>query len=486
MFPSSIAFLTFAFISVCLTGLGLAQSEPLPTHLDMIPTDFDRVVVVGDLHGDLNQALRGFLVAGIISLQPNYYTDYLAETAGEDKKKKELGGDGHPVSHKAVKKNYLNFNMMFNKRATLMLGSDPDTYHWAGGKTLVVCTGDAMNIGPDDFSILRFVMRLSREARATGGRFEFLLGNHEMRNLGGDFDGVHPWSYEQSGGREGRTYLLSMKSDVGAFLRRRRVMFLWNGWLFLHGGLVPTGLAAIKELIVPFNPTTFVSKVNDAVLAYLTAKDPQALPRDVKKLAEIFTNVNYTENGNVNPMLIHPLLELCDSDCQPRCTEIHQVIADLGGAVKAQIVGHTPHFLPNFAFCDGELIAIDFGNSKWKTGKGAAVATLVLTSPPQYKYAAEISKRDGTKLYSNKLTLGDWDAALAVATADQIPTQEELESAQFWYRAVIGFLLLMAIGLSLQLWRRSKQIGQMERAEHEMAPLRNGGQPAHPSYGSNA
>jgi hypothetical protein len=57
---------------------------------------------------------------------------------------------------------------------------------WAGGKTILVQTGDLIDRGPDSRAVLDFVMGLEQQASQAGGRLIALLGNHEAMNILGD------------------------------------------------------------------------------------------------------------------------------------------------------------------------------------------------------------------------------------------------------------------------------------------------------------
>lgn len=55
--------------------------------------------------------------------------------------------------------------------------------HWAGGQIHLIQTGDIMDRGPDARKILDLLMRLEVEAALAGGKIHVLLGNHEILNL---------------------------------------------------------------------------------------------------------------------------------------------------------------------------------------------------------------------------------------------------------------------------------------------------------------
>jgi len=57
--------------------------------------------------------------------------------------------------------------------------------HWAAGRTHLVQTGDIMDRGTEAKGIFDFLINLEREAEAAGGRVHFLIGNHEELNMAG-------------------------------------------------------------------------------------------------------------------------------------------------------------------------------------------------------------------------------------------------------------------------------------------------------------
>ena len=63
---------------------------------------------------------------------------------------------------------------------------------WGGGKTALVQMGDIVDRGPDSLKIIRDLMRLQKEARRKGGQVFVILGNHEAMMMIGDMRYVHP------------------------------------------------------------------------------------------------------------------------------------------------------------------------------------------------------------------------------------------------------------------------------------------------------
>ena len=88
----------------------------------------ERVVAIGDLHGDYDQYIR------------------VMESAG-----------------------------LLNRRG-----------RWSGGETHLVQTGDIPSRGDDTRKIVDHIIRVARQARRAGGYVHMLIGNHEMMDVVGD------------------------------------------------------------------------------------------------------------------------------------------------------------------------------------------------------------------------------------------------------------------------------------------------------------
>jgi hypothetical protein len=97
----------------------------------------ERIVAVGDLHGDYDNYLATLRAAGIV-----------------DRKGK-----------------------------------------WAGGAAHLVQTGDIPDRGPDTLKIIEHITRLDKQARRKGGRVHSLIGNHEAMNVYGDLRYVSEGEY---------------------------------------------------------------------------------------------------------------------------------------------------------------------------------------------------------------------------------------------------------------------------------------------------
>ncbi len=118
------------FGRLCLVLLLAALLAPAQDAI----TGAERVVVIGDLHGDYDRLVELLRAAGLV-----------------DRKLK-----------------------------------------WAGGRSHLVQTGDVVDRAPDSRKILDLLMALQKQAPRNGGRVHALIGNHEAMNLYGDLRYTHP------------------------------------------------------------------------------------------------------------------------------------------------------------------------------------------------------------------------------------------------------------------------------------------------------
>lgn len=83
--------------------------------------------------------------------------------------------------------------------------------HWSGGKTVLVQMGDITDREPDSLQIIRNLQQLQKEAPRSGGKVIVILGNHEAMNLVGDYRYTTPGEFAAfvdsgSGPRRDRVY----------------------------------------------------------------------------------------------------------------------------------------------------------------------------------------------------------------------------------------------------------------------------------------
>ena len=72
---------------------------------------------------------------------------------------------------------------------------------WSGGTTHLVQTGDVPDRGPDTRDIIDHLAKLKKQADKKGGRVHTLIGNHEAMNSYGDLRYVTPAEFQAFAGR---------------------------------------------------------------------------------------------------------------------------------------------------------------------------------------------------------------------------------------------------------------------------------------------
>lgn len=115
--------------ALLLAGLAFAAVRPAAA-AEIVPcvfTGVDRIVAVGDIHGDYDNLVKILKGTGVID----------------------------------------------------------EDLRWSAGRTHLVQNGDVMDRGPRARDILDLLRRLEKEAAASGGRVHTLLGNHEEMNITG-------------------------------------------------------------------------------------------------------------------------------------------------------------------------------------------------------------------------------------------------------------------------------------------------------------
>ena len=125
--------------------------------------------------------------------------------------------------------------------------------HWSGGTAVLVQTGDITDRGPDSKELIELMMRLEGEAAAAGGSVHALLGNHEAMNLQGDWRYVSPADIADFGSKEARRAALQAGTPLGDWLRSRDAVVQIGDTIFCHGGVsarwAPVGASGLSEAV---------------------------------------------------------------------------------------------------------------------------------------------------------------------------------------------------------------------------------------------
>jgi hypothetical protein len=129
--------------------------------------------------------------------------------------------------------------------------------NWSGGKAHLVQTGDVLDRGPDSRKVMDLLMKLEGQARRAGGRVHALIGNDEAMNVYGDLSYVSPGEFaafqdegsqEQAAAEAEAGYppgyaehrrQLGPEGRYGRWIRGHNAVIKIDDTVFLHGGIAP-------------------------------------------------------------------------------------------------------------------------------------------------------------------------------------------------------------------------------------------------------
>ena len=113
-----------------------------------------------------------------------------------------------------------------------------DKFNWTFGKGHLVLVGDFFDRGQMVTEVLWLIYKLEQEAQQAGGYVHFILGNHEIMNLQGDFGYVNP-KYKTTAKQIGKTLyeLYHTQSELGLWLRTKNITEKIGDLLFTHAGI---------------------------------------------------------------------------------------------------------------------------------------------------------------------------------------------------------------------------------------------------------
>lgn len=248
---------------------------------------------------------------------------------------------------------------------------------WTGGRAVLVQTGDLLDRGDDEPEILELLAALGTQAPLSGGRVVLLNGNHEVMNMLGMMhyvtqDGFADYAHyssqllnedcsSSSSSSEqcaalhgvpvfahGRLLAFRPGGPVSQMLAERPAVAMVNQTLFVHGGLLPQhaemGLARVNELVA-------------RVLRGEYGVQLERLPFDAQQII-----------GPDGPLWTR---RFSDSPGPAACAELDRTLKLVGA--QRMVVGHTPQLGGIRPYCDNRVICIDTGMSAVYGGPAQAL-----------------------------------------------------------------------------------------------------------------
>jgi len=258
--------------------------------------NIDTIYVIGDIHGDFNILLKTLKKANIIK--------------GIDNKNRYI--------------------WMAENAHIVQLGDILDK----GGRGIL---GDAIAL--EEYTIFDYLNRLNIKANKKGGAVHYLVGNHEIMNIMGDFNYAHPKHIDDTG-IELRRQLFQPGGYMAKMLACHSYGILKiNDWYFCHAGLLPHHVKS-KTII----------EINDLLRDLMTnKKNIQQLSDEERKM--IFGSDGFLWNRQYR------------FNDQSSCSLLSETMNNLNNPKGKMIVGHTPQKKIN-SMCNSKLWFADVGLSQ--------------------------------------------------------------------------------------------------------------------------
>jgi len=119
-------------------------------------------------------------------------------------------------------------------------GIADSTLNWTFGKSHLVLVGDFVDRGASTTQVLWAIYKLEQSARMAGGQVHYIIGNHEIKNLQGNYQTANEKYFHIAGilGKQ-QSELFDDHSVLGRWMASKNVVEVINGVAFVHGGIHP-------------------------------------------------------------------------------------------------------------------------------------------------------------------------------------------------------------------------------------------------------
>lgn len=186
-----------------------------------------RLVVLGDVHGDVEKLAACLVKYGIINAQQEWIVE------PRDTMVVQLGDQVDSGS-----------------RLVDVGGAGGGGAGGVGGGGVGGAGGGGAEAEDDwelytDISVILFLEELDRKAQAHGGRVISLIGNHEIMNSLGDFHMASQKSIDRCGGPERRAALFAPGGDIARILSNRPAIIRVGDILMCHAGILARHVEAV-------------------------------------------------------------------------------------------------------------------------------------------------------------------------------------------------------------------------------------------------
>jgi len=291
------------------------EYDYMPTVLPAVP----RIIVMGDIHGDLELAITSFKIAKLIDDDYNWIAD--------------------PPNTVVVQ-----------------VGDQVDSCRPING--VYDCHKNKQtNDAAEDMSVIDFFNNMHDKAKIVGGNVLSLLGNHELMNSERDFryvsyENFYNFKYDINGkkyeGPNGRKEAFKPGGEVAKMLAcRRNAVIVVGSNMFIHAGILPALIEKIEHMNI--DDDTKLAYINSIVRKWLLNK---VVKEDEKEVLNYFLN-----DTKVSPFwarvfgVIPSGVNLDSNECDQSVKKILNFFK-LGQI----IVGHTPQLMINESGINGTCV----------------------------------------------------------------------------------------------------------------------------------
>lgn len=108
---------------------------------------------------------------------------------------------------------------------------------WTFENNHLVVLGDSFNQQEEATECLWLLYSLEEKAKKEGGCVHFILGDHEIMNINGDWRNKHPKYGKAGGPNDTHVALYDGNNELGRWLRSKNIVEKIGDVLFLRGGL---------------------------------------------------------------------------------------------------------------------------------------------------------------------------------------------------------------------------------------------------------
>ncbi|ENM5729652.1 metallophosphoesterase [Vibrio mimicus] len=163
-----------------------------------------------------------------------------------------------PFRYEAPEKFFVTSDIEGNIEALVYMlinaGIMDKDFHWTYGTGHLYHIGDLFDRGDYVAESLWLLYHLEAQAQAAGGNVHFIMGNHDMMNLYGDFRYVHP-RYYKNAAYVGKPFIemYGQNTELGRWLRSKNIVEIAGEYLFVHAGFTPELIDRITDGSIPLN-----------------------------------------------------------------------------------------------------------------------------------------------------------------------------------------------------------------------------------------